>query len=93
MKITIQEKSDTYLRFQAKDDPHTLFNLLKEIVLQEKGVKLCGYTRDETFSDSLVFQIRTVDGHDPVTILLDSTKKLMEINQQFRDAFQDTYRF
>ena len=92
MRIAIQEKTKNYLRFQAKDDPHTLYNLLKEQVLTVKGVRLCGYARDETFSDSVVFQIRTEDGYDPVEILLDSSKKLMEINKQFREAFQDSYK-
>lgn len=93
MKITIKEKSDTYLRFQVKDDPHTLYNLLKEVIVDAEGVKLCGYARDETFSESVLFQIRTEEGYDPVEILLDSAQKIKEINAQFREVFSDTYSF
>jgi len=107
MIITIQEKTDTYLRFQAKEsrvqsdihyqrypgreDAHTLFNLLKDIALKQEGVIMCGYARDSTFTESIVFQIQTEDGVSPVHVLFDSVRDLKDVNDQFRSAFEVAY--
>ncbi len=107
MIITIQEKTDTYLRFQAKEsrvqsdihyerypgreDAHTLFNLLKEMVLRQDGVAMCGYARDSTFTESIVFQIQTEEGTEPINVLFDAVRELKDINDQFRSAFEVAY--
>ena len=38
IQINIQHLDDTYIRMQIKDDPHTLYNLLRVMALEEKGV-------------------------------------------------------
>lgn len=94
MQVKIQEMSATYLRIQiTQNDPHTLYNILREEVIKNEGVKLCGYARDNTFEDSIVFQIEVEEGYKPVDILLDSVKSVKKINQQFRDAFEDAFEF
>ena len=86
--------SETYLRIQVtQDDPHTLYNILREEVLKKEGVALCGYARDNTFEDSIVFQLQVEEGYKPVEILLDAVKSVIAINQQFRDAFEDAFQF
>ena len=92
MKVVIQEKTDTYLRIQVKDDSHTVYNILKETILEDPNVKLCGYAKDEAFSDSIVFQIQTEEGVSPVDMILESVQRLKGKNKQFIDAFNDVYK-
>ncbi len=91
MDITIQYIEPNYIRFQIRDDPHTLFNLLRIIALDHKGVVLAGYARDRTFEDSAIFQIRTEEGTDPRDVLISSARKIAEMAENFKEAFEDVY--
>ncbi|MHA2252313.1 MAG: RpoL/Rpb11 RNA polymerase subunit family protein [Candidatus Kariarchaeaceae archaeon] len=91
MKINIQAIEKNYLRMQIKQDPHTLFNLLRILALEEDGVTLCGYARDRTFEDSLMFQIRTEGDVDPREALIRAARKIAANAEQFKAAFEDTY--
>jgi len=89
--ITIQSMDDTYIRMQIKDDPHTLYNLLRVIALQEEGVLLAGYARDRTFEDSVMFQLRTDGSVDPKDVLVNAAQKISELAVEFRQHFEDEY--
>lgn len=91
MQINISVLEENYLRFQVKQDPHTLFNLLRILALEEEGVTLAGYARDRTFEDSLMFQIRTEGDVDPREALIRAARRITEISQQFKSAFEDEY--
>ena len=91
MDIKIQVLEKNYIRFQVKEDPHTLFNLLRILTLDVEGVILAGYARDRTFEDSLIFQIRTEGKTDPKESLVKASRKLIENTQQFKKAFEDEY--
>lgn len=91
VKISIHSLEKNYLRMQIKDDPHTIYNLLRILALEEEGVTLAGYARDRTFEDSLMFQIRTEGDIDPKDALIRATRKISEIAKQFKKAFQEEY--
>ena len=91
MQISIHSLEPNYIRFQVRDDPHTLFNLMRMIALEEKGVVLAGYARDRTFEESVMFQIRTEGKVDPREVLVKSARKISEMAQQFKQAFEDEY--
>lgn len=89
INIDILEKN--YLRMQIKDDPHTLYNLLRIMALEEEGVILCGYARDRTFEESLMLQIRTEGDFDPREALIKAARRVVDMTEQFKTAFEDTY--
>ena len=91
IQINIQQLDDTYIRMQIKDDPHTLYNLLRVMALEEKGVVLAGYARDRTFEDSLMFQIRTDGTVDPKDVLINAAQKISELSDEFKQSFEDAY--
>ncbi len=91
MEIKLLEKKDDYLKLRIFDEPHTLYNLLKEEVLKDDKVLMCGYTRDQTFEDTIIFQIKTREGENPVEIILDAARRLKEINEEFKTAFENAY--
>ena len=91
MQIKVQALEENYIRFQVQEDPHTLFNLLRILTLEEDGVVLAGYARDRTFEDSLIFQIRTEGDVKPQDVLIKASRQLIENTQQFKKAFEDEY--
>jgi len=91
VQISIQSIEDNYIRMQIKDDPHTLYNLLRVVALEEEGVELAGYARDRTFEDSLMFQIRTDGTVDPKDVLVNAAQKIAEMSEEFRQKFEDVY--
>ncbi len=59
MQIKIIKNKEGYLKLQITEtDPHTLFNLLREELLNDDKVDFAGYWRDESFYESLIFQLR-----------------------------------
>ena len=59
MQIKVIKNEEGYLKLNVKDtDPHTLFNLLREELLNDNKVDFAGYWRDESFYESLIFQLR-----------------------------------
>ena len=91
MQIKVQAMEKNYIRFQVREDPHTMFNLLRILTLDEDGVVLAGYARDRTFEDSLIFQIRTEGEVKPQDVLIQAARKLIDNTQQFKKAFEDEY--
>ncbi|RMG37559.1 MAG: hypothetical protein D6732_06385 [Methanobacteriota archaeon] len=91
MEIKILEKAGNYLKLRINDEPHTLYNLLKEEIIKNDDVLMCGYSRDQTFEETIIFQIETREGTNPVEIILDAARRLKEINEQFRTAFENAY--
>ncbi|MHA2172678.1 MAG: RpoL/Rpb11 RNA polymerase subunit family protein [Candidatus Kariarchaeaceae archaeon] len=91
MQINIQALEKNYIRMQIKEDPHTLFNLLRIVALEEEGVTMCGYARDRTFEESLMFQIRTEGDTDPRDAIVRAARKVAAMAEQFKNAFEDTY--
>lgn len=91
MQIKVQALEENYIRFQVQEDPHTLFNLLRILTLEEDGVVLAGYARDRTFEDSLIFQIRTEGDVKPQDVLVKAARNLIDNTQQFKKAFEDEY--
>ncbi len=91
MEIKVLEKRDTYLRLRILDDPHTLYNVLREKILERDGVLLCGYARDQTFEESIIFQIETAEGVNPIEVILDAARDLKAMSEEFRAAFENAY--
>ena len=87
MQIKVQAMEKNHIRFQVREDPHTMFNLLRILTLDEDGVVLAGYARDRTFEDSLIFQIRTEGEVKPQDVLIQAARKLIDNTQQFKKAF------
>jgi DNA-directed RNA polymerase subunit L len=76
MDIKILKKDPGYIKLSIKQtDPHTLFNLLREELLKDQDVDFAGYWRDESFYESVVFQVKmkkkTADPVDAVNKALE----------------------
>ncbi|MBY9001105.1 MAG: hypothetical protein KGD64_09335 [Candidatus Heimdallarchaeota archaeon] len=59
MQIEILKNEEGYLKLNIRGtDPHTLFNLLREELIKDDKVDFAGYWRNESFYESLIFQLR-----------------------------------
>jgi DNA-directed RNA polymerase subunit L len=87
MQINILKQEPGYLKFNAKQtDPHTLFNLLREELLQDEEVDFSGYWRDESFYESVVFQVKMKKKtSDPVVAINKALERLGKQSQEFID--------
>ncbi|MFW9852344.1 MAG: RpoL/Rpb11 RNA polymerase subunit family protein [Candidatus Thorarchaeota archaeon] len=78
MDIKILKKDPGYIKLSIKKtDPHTLFNLLREELLKDQNVDFAGYWRDESFYESVVFQVKMKKKTaDPVDAINDALGRL-----------------
>ncbi len=87
MQIKIIKNEEGYLKFSIKNtDPHTLFNLLREELLKDTEVDFAGYWRDESFYESLLFQLRMKKKtSDPAQAINEALKRIGVYTKEFID--------
>lgn len=87
MQINILKQEAGYIKFNVKQaDPHTLFNLLREELLKDDEVDFSGYLRDESFYESVVFQVKMKKKtSDPIVSINKALERLGQQTQEFVD--------
>ena len=87
MQVNILKQEAGYIKFNVKEtDPHTLFNLLREELLQDDEVDFSGYWRDESFYESLVFQVKMKKKtSNPIEAVNRALERLEKQAQEFID--------
>ena len=87
MQINILKQDKGYLKFNVKDaDSHTLFNLLRDELLHDGEVDFAGYWRDESFYESIVFQVKMKKKTaDPVKSMYSALERLGQQSKEFVD--------
>ncbi len=87
MYINILKQEQGYLKFNIKaTDPHTLYNLLREELLQDTEVDFAGYWRDESFYESVVFQVKMKKKTgDPLVSINSALERLEQQSKEFVD--------
>ena len=87
MRINILKQEKGYIKFNIKaTDPHTLFNLLREEMLKDTEVDFAGYWRDESFYESVIFQVKMKKNTgDPVAAINSALERLEQQSKEFVD--------
>ncbi len=87
MQINILKQEQGYIKFNIRaTDPHTLFNLLREELLKDTEVDFAGYWRDESFYESVVFQVKMKKKTgDPVVSINSALERLEQQSKEFVD--------
>ena len=87
MYINILQNKDGYLKLNIKGtDPHTLFNLLRDELIKDDKVDFAGYWRDESFYESLIFQLRMkTKTADPVAAISSALDRIGVQTKEFID--------
>jgi DNA-directed RNA polymerase subunit L len=86
MELTILKKTDNEINIKVAGETHTLLNLLKTALLNNKHVDIATYDiKHPTISEPILF-VRT-DGVDPIDVIKKATKELIKECNEFIDLF------
>ena len=87
MEIKILKNEEGYLKMNIRDvDPHTMFNLLREELIKDTKVDFAGYWRNESFYESLIFQVKMKNkSDDPVQAINSALERIGTFTQEFID--------
>jgi len=84
MKIKILKQETGYIKFNVRDtNPHTIFNLLREELQNDPNVDFAGYWRNESFYQSIIFQVRMKNDQDPIDAIYSALERIKEKAQEF----------
>jgi DNA-directed RNA polymerase subunit L len=91
MQIKVLKKEKGYVKINVKQtDPHTLFNLLREELLKDDTVDFAGYWRDESFYESVIFQVKMKKKTaDPIPAINNALDRLKEQTEDFIKACKE----
>lgn len=87
MNIKILKHEPGYVKLNIRGaNPHTLFNLLREELQQDPEVDFAGYWRNESFYQSIIFQVRMKGEQDPMEAVYSALDRIKEKAQDFIEA-------
>lgn len=88
MELTILKKTEKDINIKVAGETHTLLNLLKTALLNNKHVEIATYDiKHPTISDPVLF-VRT-DGADPIDVIKKASKELIKECDEFLKIFTE----
>ncbi len=75
MELEILESEKKRLKFKLKGETHTLCNILRNELWNDKATTVAGYKIEESLESSPVFILET-EGKDPKKVLSDAIERL-----------------
>jgi DNA-directed RNA polymerase subunit L len=88
MNIKIVEKKGNDLRVEIEGEGHTLCNAIKSALFEDEAVVFAGYRIEHALLSKPVLYIKTDGKKDPLVLLNETLKKLMDRADEFREKFQ-----
>lgn len=86
MELKILDKTDNEMHLEIKGESHTLLNMLKSILLEDKRVHTASYDmKHVTISEPVLFVM--TDGTDPITVVKDAAFTLVSQCDEFIQVF------
>ncbi len=86
MELTILKKTQKEINIKVAGESHTLLNMLKTALLDNKHVELATYDiKHPTISEPVLF-VRT-DGADPIDVIKKASRELVKECDEFIDIF------
>jgi DNA-directed RNA polymerase subunit L len=88
MELTILNKTDNEINIKVAGETHTLLNMLKTALLNNKHVEIATYDiKHPTISDPVLFA-RT-DGADAVDVIKEASREIVMECDEFIDLFTE----
>jgi len=86
MELTILKKTQKEINIKVAGESHTLLNMLKTALLDNKHVEIATYDiKHPTISEPVLF-VRT-DGTDPIDVIKKASRELVKECDEFIDLF------
>lgn len=87
MELKIIDKTDDEMHLEIIGENHTLLNMLKSALLDDKRVQIATYDmKHVSISDPILF-VKT-DGADPIEVVKDASKSLVTQCDEFLTVFR-----
>lgn len=87
MELTILNKTENEINLRVAGETHTLLNMLKTALLNNKHVEIATYDiKHPTISEPVLF-VRT-DGTDPIDAIKKATKEITKECDEFIKLFK-----
>nr|MDO8080644.1 DNA-directed RNA polymerase subunit L [Candidatus Freyarchaeota archaeon] len=87
MNIKIVEKKDNDLRVEIEGEGHTLCNAIKSILFEDEALVFAGYRIEHALLSKPILYIKTDGKKDPLVLLNETLKKLVERAEEFKEKF------
>jgi DNA-directed RNA polymerase subunit L len=87
MELTILNKTDNEINIKVTGETHTILNMLKTVLLNNKHVEIATYDiKHPTISEPVLF-VRT-DGADPIDVIKKASKEMAKECDDFIKLFK-----
>ncbi|MDO9096948.1 MAG: DNA-directed RNA polymerase subunit L [Candidatus Methanoperedens sp.] len=87
MELTILNKTDNEINIRVTGETHTILNMLKTVLLNNKHVEIATYDiKHPTISEPVLF-VRT-DGADPIDVIKKASKEMAKECDDFIKLFK-----
>ena len=87
MEINVLEYTKTKLRIEVKGEDHTLLNLLKKELYNDKAIKYAGYKIAHVHVGTPELIIET-ESKDPKKVLLEAVSRLKKLDKELLSKFK-----
>lgn len=81
------EKKDNDLRVEIEGEGHTLCNAIKSILFEDEALVFAGYRIEHALLSKPILYIKTDGKKDPLVLLNETLKKLVERAEEFKEKF------
>jgi DNA-directed RNA polymerase subunit L len=91
MELRVIDKTDEELRIEIAGEDHTFMNVIKGALLETPGVAAATYDLNPEQSGGQtepILSIKTETGVDPLDALGDASRRVQDVTDDFKTAFQ-----
>ena len=88
MKVNVVKSSDTELKIEVEGAGHSLLNVLQKTLLEDSNIEVAGYHVPHPLIDSGILYVHTKGNQNPETVVVEATKKVLDLSKDFQKAFQ-----
>ncbi|MFT4304122.1 MAG: RpoL/Rpb11 RNA polymerase subunit family protein [Candidatus Woesearchaeota archaeon] len=92
MEIEILEESKNKIHFKIKGEDHTILNLLKEELWNDKNVKIAAYRMDHPLIGIPEMTVEVTQGNEAKKAIIDAVKRLDKKLDKVKDEFKSALK-
>jgi len=92
MDIEILEETKNSIHFKLNGEDHTVLNLLKEELWNDKNVKISAYKMDHPLVGIPEMTVEVSQGNEPRKAIADAIKRLDKKLDTFKEGFKSTLK-
>ncbi|MHA1754411.1 MAG: DNA-directed RNA polymerase subunit L [Candidatus Odinarchaeia archaeon] len=89
MKVNFLKKSKNEIKLEVEGEGHTLFNVLRKILFEDKSVEFAGYHVQHPILGKTIFRIKTDGSKTAKKALIDGLERLKGKTVEFRKKFTE----